>query len=416
MRTIQHLPRAPAAAAGDGPFRRLTQALLLLLVFSVPWATTVSLLGSASASRFLGYACAGPAVVAMLVEGRRHRWLDAHLLLAAWTAWVLLSLVWTIDTGLTLDRAGTAVSITALVLFSWEFLPGKEGALRLARAYAWGCWIPIVQLLWLQLVVHAKAIDNRLDIPGAQPNDVAYMLCLALPLVWYLSLRAERFRWLYWLQIPLALYAILLTGSRAGLVVGALACVLVPWTIIAGRPARAAGFLLALAVLLPVGIRLIPERQASRLSTTGTELSSGTLNNRTVLWAAAYDIWAGDVINGVGAGASRVEIQKRTGFLLGAHNTPLSVAAELGVVGLSLFCLTFLAVFRRGLMTRGDDRRLVIVLAAVLIVGLQVRHWEYEKPLWVVVAVLLGLSASAEYDRGVAASPRAAVDQHDGER
>jgi hypothetical protein len=68
------------------------------------------------------------------------------------------------------------------------------------------------------------------------------------------------------------------------------------------------------------------------------------------------------------------------------------VLADLGVIGGLLFSLTWITALRRTARAGSHERRFAVILALVLIAGLQVRHWEYERPLWTLLAIVVGLS------------------------
>ncbi len=374
----------------DGPFRRATAWALLLSTSTIGWQDAVSLPVPAVA-KVTGVVAGLLGVVAILVEGRRPRLNDVHFLSVALAALVTLSSFWTLDLARTLDSMVGIVLLVGLVLLTWEFLPGRRGALRLATAYWIGTAVPALMLVWRNLSGTGVVLDGRQRLGTVHPNDVAFMLCLAIPLAWYVGWRRRG----WWLAaasafVPLALYAIVLTASRSGLLIGLLAATVVPWTALAGRPRRAAAAGAVLLIVGPLFIPLLPAAQIARLATTSSALSTGDLNDRGTLWAAAWDTIGDHPLAGVGAGASRVAIEERTDILLGAHNTFLSVAAELGIIGLALFLLILMCLGARiGVLPASLERRTLVVLAAVILIGLQVRHWEYEKALWAAFAFIL---------------------------
>jgi O-antigen ligase len=389
-----------ATLAAGGPFRRATTAGTIFVVFAIPWQETVSALPAIT--KPLGIAVVLLGAVALLAEGRRRRLSEAQLLAAGFAGIAVSSLLWTIDTSRTLADGFAAAQVVALFLLIWEFCPGREGAIVIARAYTLGCGVVAGQTVGAYLM-GAAIVDDRITLGATNPNDVSFGLCMAIPLAWYLSYRTPHrvMVWAYRTFVPVALYAIVLSASRSGLVVGLVGAVIVPWTLVSGNRRRSAALLMVIAVALPLAPRLLPSEQSERLSSTAGELSGGTLNGRTDLWSAAWATFAEHPIVGVGAGASREPIEERTGLLLRAHNTPLSVAAELGALGLVVFALLALAIVRPAwLATTGLERKLFVVLCLVLGVGLQVRHWEYEKALWAVLAILAGLGARSSAAHG----------------
>lgn len=381
-----------AIADANGPFRRTTTILILLLVFTFPWQTTVGALG---APKVIGAITIAVGIVAIAVEGRRTRLIDFHILVLAFAAWSLLSIIWTIDLQETVPLALAMAEMAMLVLLIWEFCPGAEGARWVARAYVWGAFVPAGQIIYKEATGGRSAV-RRIAVGVANPNDTAFILALAIPLALYLAFRRRGWPAVaYSVFVVAALYAIFLTGSRSGLINGLLGLVFGVWALIAGHPRRAAFLLLAVAtaipILAPMLISRLPQEQLARQATTAQELASGDLNHRTTLWSAAWETYSANPILGVGTGSSRDTIGERTGFDLRSHNAELSVMSELGTVGIVLFTLIFLVAGYRAFGGRGNERRLTIVLFLVLVVGLQTRHWEYEKPVWTVLAIVCAL-------------------------
>ena len=383
-------PTHPSADAGRGPFRRATAAMLLLATGTVGWQNAV-VLPVPALPKVVGVLAGLLGLLTVMVEGARPRLRDAHHLAVALAACVILSIFWTLDQSLTLSAIVATVLLVGLFILTGEFLPGRRGALQLATAYCAGTLVSVLLLVVRRMNGTAVTVDNRDRLGELQPNDLAFMLCLSIPLAWYVG-RSRGRLWLVaaYAYIPLALFAIVLGASRSGLVLGLLAAAVVPWTVLAGRPGRAAAVGIVLLVVGPLALPLLPAEQVSRLATTSSELGSGDLNNRSVLWSAAWKTVGDHPLQGVGAGASRVAIEQRTDIYLGAHNTFLSVTAELGVLGLTCFMLLIFCLAGRVVRLPSSlERRTLVVLGVVVLLGLQVRHWEYEKALWVIFAFIL---------------------------
>jgi hypothetical protein len=74
----------------------------------------------------------------------------------------------------------------------------------------------------------------------------------------------------------------------------------------------------------------------------------------------------------------------------GPHNTYLSLAADLGVVGVGLFLLILISIAGRSLRLKARQQRyLVNVLLVTLAIGLLPGHWERIKVTWLMIAILL---------------------------
>ncbi|MBD2199683.1 MULTISPECIES: O-antigen ligase family protein [Calothrix] len=84
----------------------------------------------------------------------------------------------------------------------------------------------------------------------------------------------------------------------------------------------------------------VPETLFSRLQSTGSEITSGDLNGRLIIWREGLASFLKHPFLGVGLGAIR------TTNSLGkvAHNSFISVLVEVGAIGLLLFLAIFLLV------------------------------------------------------------------------
>jgi len=388
----QHRDLAVPPSAVDGVLRKAAYWSLLLFVFSIPWQVAIEIDQIGTISRLFGFVTVGLAVLAIAFEGRRHRLLDAHILLIAFTAWTACGLMWTLYPSDTRAAVATFVQLTAMVLLVWEFGDGQPKIYGLIRAFVAGAAVTAGSVVYQYLTLGEGA--SRYTGSGAHPNDVAFVLCLAIPLAWYLSARVGSGyeRLLERAYIPFALFAIVLTASRSAIVIAALALLIIPLSYSALSGRWRVALIVVGAGLLVLVPSLLPERQVERLSTITTEIEGGGLGSRADIWKAALEVFNEHPVRGTGVGASRRLIASIYGEAQGAHNTFLSVAVETGAVGLALFLLVLYAFFRRTTRLRGLERTLIVVIGLALAVGLLPRHWEDEKALWVVLALILAMS------------------------
>lgn len=184
------------------------------------------------------------------------------------------------------------------------------------------------------------------------PNDYAAIALLALSLA-IVHVRPGGPRWVRlsafcgMVALPVA---ILLTGSRAGLI----SMVVLGSVLLAFSKRRLGITVLALAVSV-VAIPLLPESTKARFAgirmlTSAKTIAQadqyGSALERSVILTVAKTVAAENMAHGVGIGnyrfanaayaARRPEWQAASGFR-DAHNTFLTLAAETGLVGLGLF-------------------------------------------------------------------------------
>lgn len=396
-------------AGGQEPFiRRVAYRGLLVVVFTIQWDGVVQIGGLGTLNRLLGLALLPVAGAAIVLDGQRNSWRDVHAVALAFSGWVIASALWTVNASQTADRSFRVVQVLGLLLLVWEFADTPRRFRNLVLAYVSGGGVLIVTAIWTYL---RGTTGARFQLGNIHPNDIAFLLAITVVLSWWVSFHVDTAlqRTLLRCMVPAALFATVLTASRSGLFTSAIAVLIVPAT--AGALSRAGRrrLIVALIVLAPIVPTVLPAEQLLRLSTTAGEISEGNLNDRRDFWTIGIEMFESEPLRGVGAGGSRQRLSESVlGRNAGLHNTYLSVAAELGVVGLGLFLLLVLAAVSQGWTTRIVERRALVVLTIVTMIGLFPRHWEYEKSLWFILAVLAGIGRFGGQLNRLAASEEAA--------
>jgi O-antigen ligase len=231
----------------------------------------------------------------------------------------------------------------------------------------------------------------RYSALGFDPNDMGLVLAISLPMAWHLSLKCQGIaeKLLYRSYLPLAFFAIMLTGSRGSFVASMVALVYILWTIgHFSKCARLAIFLVLLGGAL-VLVDRIPTSSWARISTIGQELTSGSLNSRLHIWESAIEAISQDPLLGIGTGAFKVGIENTYGVPISSHNLFLSIWLTLGIVGLLIFlAMLFIALINIFRMPP-EKYKLWIVLMATWFVGVMGLNWEFRKPTWVLIGLLI---------------------------
>jgi O-antigen ligase len=392
---------------GSGRLIRAVLALFAVgIAADVVIATRLGSSGGASlaASTVLGMPIVLVAGWKVLSAGRIRPAPASLLLLTAFVAWSALTLFWSVDQDAVFNRVITDVQLLALVWFGWQVVRSEDALRAMLGGFVAGCAL-IVALTW-QAFLSGNAFEDvvfeggtRYAAEGFDPNDMAVTLALGIPMAAYLAVAGRRrWHWLMLLYQPLAAIAIALSGSRGGTLAAAAAVVCtIVWL---ARRSRS-GLTLTLG-LVGVGIVVVgwsvPWDTWSRLLTIREELG-GSLSDRDVIWRAAVTLLATHPLTGVGAGAfPRAAFSALTPWrnppLPYVHNTPLSVAVELGAIGLLLFLGVFALVVRGVARGAPNHRPLVTSLVLTWGIGCASLTWEARKGTWFIFllgAVLAGL-------------------------
>jgi O-antigen ligase len=388
------LDARPAEAASPWPIR----LLLALFGAGVACDTVIGpLLGSRGEASLVASAALGaPLAVAsgwQLVRALRVRRLSPTLaVLLAFTAWSALTIVWALSPDDVVTRSVTNVQLFGFVWLGWQVVRAEEDVRALVAGYVLGCLV-IVQLAWQAYSAGDAAVDARYVAGAYDPNDMALYLVLGIPMAAYVGLTGSRASLAALLYVPIAIVGIGLTGSRTGLLAGsAAAAAVLVWIAARNRIAFVAALALVGVGIAFAAVTLSPD-VLDRLFTVEAELRGGGIGDRARIWRAGMQVLSRNPAIGIGAGGFANAVATELHVAEIAHNTPLSLAAEVGAIGLVLFggALASVAwgVRRSGL----DQRALAWALILAWTVGSASLSWEFRKPTWFVLLVGAALAA-----------------------
>lgn len=243
--------------------------------------------------------------------------------------------------------------------------------------------------------------------PLQDPNDLAYVITAAIPIV-LLSVRkaARPLAQIGWsLVLALLLVGAAATLSRGGII--ATTCVLV-WAVSRKLlPVRFLAAAVGLLAMLAVPILLLANDVVQNALAQKEYIAATNVDTRLLRWQAAARMLAENPLLGVGPGGFRARYVEYSGFAELAERTPvahemyLEVGAELGIIALVLFLgaiagaavATESATGRfRAVAAGPQDSRVLAALAAqgsllAVCVSSVFLSEEYYMPLWAGLAV-----------------------------
>lgn len=371
----------------------LAYALLWIFVFSVPWERILVLPGIAIVTRVTGGLALGLALLAVVLSGRLRRWKAFHL--AALLFWIWAGF------GLLIFQGGermpakfwTFAQLLLVLWMVWELAPTERRVRGLFTAYVFGAYVAAFNTILL-FRREAGAL-RRFAAGGADPNDLAMVLALALPMAWYLGQTYQQplLRWICRAYLPVAVIAVGLTGSRGGMATTTLALLIVPLSMTRLSPGRLGGAMVMLALAGALAVAYVPETLIQRLSTIGTEVEGGRLGGRGKLWKAGLEAYAAKPVFGYGTGHYKTAITPILGEASQvAHNSYISVLVEQGIVGWVLYMAMIVAAWMSVLKLPVLERRFALLLLATLALAMLPLTWEDRRAVWVVLALVVGFS------------------------
>lgn len=366
--------------------------LMLAMVFTLPWEGVVDVPGIGQISKVVGLLAAGAWLLAVVRSGRMREPHAVHLWGLLYVVWCGLSMIWTIDGPETQTRVFTYAQLLVLMLVVWECVWTLRQVRQVMIAYLAGCYVTVVALLGGYFMQgQAAEFHGRVTVGSFYPNDVGIILALGVPLAGYLlevpgEGGLQRLRiWATIGYLPAAAFAILVTGSRAGL------AAMLPGALYGGylfarkRPGLAIGGAVAFAALALTAVPLVPPRVIERLAGTGQQLDGGTLNQRTGIWAEGIRIFLSHPLIGVGSGAYR---QADTAVNQVGHNIVLTLLAEVGLIGFGLYLGMLIACLHS--LKRQPDllRGMWVAMFTSWLFAALLHNWEYRKQTWWMIAMI----------------------------
>ena len=363
--------------------RKVTYWLTIVLIFIVPWEDSISLTTWGSLVRVMGLITAAFWLVTILLEGRFRKPHVFHALVLLFFLWNFISVFWSLNVDSTIQRIKTYSQVFLLMLIYWEFFQKPENLMTGLQAYIYGSYILIASTINNYIKGNvAVAFEGRYSASGVNAVDLTLILMMGLPVAMQLFFAAGQsnkgtiiLKLINLAYIPLAVFAIVLTGSRTSLIAVIPFCIYLIGTrqIKLDRKLVVFGILLlSLLALLP----FIPQSVTARLGTLGSSIGAGDLGGRVGLWEQAISVLAKHPIMGLGSGTLDSAIGSA------AHNTFVSVAAETGFIGLILFLTILAAVFFQAMHIPNGNMGLWVTIFLTWVLGVSSLSWEFRKLTW----------------------------------
>lgn len=364
---------------------------LLAYVFTIPWENIITIPGVGTLSRYVGILAIGISLLAILLSGnfkmhRAHIWALGFVLFSAISFW------WTVDPEETMIRVP---QYGLLFAFFWALFNVVETPLQARQiliAYVLGAYVACLDTIQ-NFLSGSTVVYQRYAAANFDPGDLSFVLALAVPMSWYLALNKENSRlvWVYRLYPLMAIAVILLTAARAGLIGVAVGLGFMAITL--PRASWRIKGLAIVAVLTALWVipTFIPQESLDRLATLGEEIGSGTLNDRTNIWNAGFDVFSEHIFLGTGAATFGADMEDHPWFRrwTAPHNLFVGISTEMGMVGIVILFMILLEVFLCAIQMPPLERMLWLTEFVILFLAFMAQNWEFRKQLWFIWGMIL---------------------------
>jgi O-Antigen ligase len=388
--TAIRTPYGPAGprlrAAGTARSAALDGVILWLLsAFVFVLATDLRLSGNKSIAMRLGYVCLLLGIAGLI---KRRAFVLPRIgfwWLCGFVVWSCCSLAWARFPEAAQHKASLYIAVFAVTAIIPQYAWNIRVRARLMDAYLAGCALGILGTILNFALGRPYTPPGDVEMEGrysfsADPNYLALALVIGMPLALHRAgmVTARWQRALALLYLPASLTGVFLTGSR-----GAMLAVLVAIIVYALFTRRRAAVLILSGAGLCVALgALLPGAMSERFAGIPDELRYGTLSDRRELWDRGTLVVAQHPLEGIGAGATAGELD------IAAHNTPLELMMEGGVVSVGLFygALAF-GIWGVWTSDRKEARTLLAAWSACLVGSLSL-SWEINTVTWFMFALL----------------------------
>ena len=374
--------------------RGLALAALALFVFSIPSENAVSVGGVGSLSRLIALAAAGLTLLSLFFNGRFRFRIPSLFVMTTvlLVLWMTASYFWSVVPNVTFSRITTMLQLAVFVWMLHQVPQSQRDRTVLMQAFVLGCYLTIGIVIALFLV---GPTDYYRQSGPFNPNGLAVVSGLAIPVAWMLALHYTT-GWLRWANAlyPLfALFVVVLSASRGGLLTTLVALLIIPATLPRLGIVRGVAVTMLFAVLAVGALEYLPrafpalERNVERLMSTSEELQGGSFTGRTYIWSAGLEVLRDSPVVGVGVGGFNHATYLIRGRAQSPHNAFLSVAVGSGLIGLVLYLALFVIALAGILMVR-EHRIELLVLFGALVVGMMPTNSDNDKFAWFLLAMI----------------------------
>ncbi|MBI4902864.1 MAG: O-antigen ligase family protein [Acidobacteria bacterium] len=384
--THQYHSETPQTSARE--HGRIFFAAAWLLAFATPWDDMIILPGEIQLTRVLSLLVGALWIVSAAQRGRMRSPMRIHLFMAAFLAWSVLTYFWSVDPERTARRS---LSYLQLMILAWVIYQSAESLSRY-RSLLQACLLGNTVLVGFVFKAYIEGQlwgEGRYTANGVNPNDLAGSLAVGIPMAWWLLTTGSRAWWAVfnWLYMLAAASAIVLTGSRTGLLALIVAAIYPSIRLLkASWKVRFAALVLIAGggfVLLEVSDTIA----ARRILTVLSQFEQRDFGGRASAWQLGYQVFQESPLLGLGAGTFSVATSSIYHIPIAAHNMFIEVAVESGGVGVAFFLMIVASAFSSRSPNPGFRRHLLFILLTWAAVGMA-SSWENKTITW----LLLGLA------------------------
>jgi O-antigen ligase len=363
----------------QGITHKLALFSLLGFIFLMPWADGVY----DGLPRILGVLSFGLSGFLLVTRGTHTNYSFYHLFVALLWVWVIVSLAWTPDEVLGGELAVTGFQLMLLPFVFTFVIDNRKNLLLAYQSYIVGAVVAF-GFIFNNYLHNITEFYGRYTIANIDTDLMSYILALAIPMAAYLAKAYQnKFMVLFNIvAIPVIMYAIFLTGTRTGFIVGMLG--IFYWLFTQRKASLKIKLIMFILFIASIGVVLTfaPKASVDRVLSAGSSIKSGDLNYRTVIWKTSIQEWKNSPIIGTGVGGLYSLLSRQHVNYAWAHNTFIHLLTENGIIGLTLYVLMIFSILYFILRAPFEEKIFLLSLLLVMLVSQIALHTHIQKATW----------------------------------
>ncbi len=384
------------ATENQGVTHKLALFSLLGFIFLIPWADGIH----DGLPRIMGILSFGLSALLLVTRGTHTNYSYYHLFVVLLWTWVIVSLAWTPDDVLGNELAKTVFQLMLLPFVFTFVIDNRKNLLLAYQSYVVGA-IVAFGFIFNNYIHNITEFYGRYTIANIDTDLMSYILALAIPMAAYLA-KAFHHKFMVVFNIvaiPAIMYAIFLTGTRTGFIIGLLG--IFYWLFTQRKAALKVKLAMFILFFVSIGVVLTfaPKASVDRVLSAGSSIKSGDLNYRTVIWKTSIEEWKSSPIIGTGVGGLYSLLSKRHVNYGWAHNTFIHLLTENGIIGLTLYVMMIISILYFILRAPFDEKVFLLSLLLVMLVSQIALHTHLQKATWFSYSMLFIHAFSASKRR-----------------
>ncbi len=363
----------------QGVTHKLALYALLGFIFLMPWADGIY----DGLPRILGILSFGLSGLLLVTRGTHTNYSYYHLFVALLWTWIIVSLAWSPDNVLGSELAVTGFQLMLLPFVFTFVIDNKKNLLLAYQSYVAGAVVAF-GFIFNNYLHNVTEFYGRYTIANIDTDLMSYILALAIPMAAYLAKAYENKFMVFFniIAIPIIMYAIFLTGTRTGFIIGMLG--IFYWLFTQRKASLKIKLVMFMLFFLSISVVLTfaPKASVDRVLSAGSSIKSGDLNYRTVIWKTSIQEWKNSPIIGTGVGGLYSQLSRKHVNYAWAHNTFIHLLTENGIIGVTLYILMIISILYFILRAPFEEKIFLLSLLLVMLVSQIALHTHIQKATW----------------------------------